>query len=155
MMAVLATCSVAMISLGATESHANVGELGAPPADWEVKQALTHLYSVGRPPDWAIDVEIVGPVLVGQPTVHPIPPPDPWCVRCGYPDQGSSLMYPVMAVASVTSTQGMVSSALPPSSFTHITTTAYNGTPCAGNPHGQYCPTYFFYRDTAGRWQVA
>ncbi|OMC36732.1 hypothetical protein A5740_00200 [Mycobacterium sp. GA-1841] len=129
--------------------------MGSPPADWEVKQTLTDLYNAGHPPDWAIDVQIVGPIMVGQPTIHPNPPPDPWCVRCGYPDQGASLMYPVMAVASVTSTQGLVSSALPASSFVHTTTTTYNGTPCPGETVAQYCPAYFFYRDGGGRWQIA
>lgn len=138
-----------------TESRADVGDLGAPPAESEVKQTLTDLYNAGHPPDWQIDVQIVGPILVGQPAMHPNPPPDPWCVRCGYPDQGASLMYPVMATASVTSTQGLVSSALPSSSVIHTTTTTYNGTPCPGETVAQYCPTYFFYRDGGGRWRIA
>ncbi|CDP84794.1 hypothetical protein BN975_01803 [Mycolicibacterium farcinogenes] len=148
------TCSVAT-SVSGAESRADVGDLGAPPADSDVKQTLTDLYNAGHPPDWQIDVQLVGPILVGQPTMHPNPPPDPWCVRCGYPDQGASLMYPVMATASVTSTQGLVSSALPSSSVVHTTTTMYNGTPCPGQTVAQYCPAYFFYRDSAGRWRVA
>ncbi|MCP3810896.1 hypothetical protein ACP6C7_13810 [Mycolicibacterium septicum] len=147
-------CSV-VTSVSSAESHADVGDLGPPPADADVTAALTYLYNAGRPPDWQIDVQVVGPIVVGQPTMHPNPPPDPWCVRCGYPDQGASLMYPVMATASVTSTQGLVSSALPAGSVVHTTTTTYNGTPCPGETVAQYCPTYFFYRDGGGRWQVA
>jgi hypothetical protein len=64
-------------------------------------------------------------------------------------------MYPVEALVSVTITQGLVSSALPPTSFVHTTTTTYNGTPCPGETVAQYCPAYFFYRDDQGHWQVA
>ncbi|MCV7065928.1 hypothetical protein H7H51_09705 [Mycolicibacterium farcinogenes] len=52
-------------------------------------------------------------------------------------------------------TQGLVSSALPASSVIHTTTTTYNGKACPGETVAQYCPTYFFYRDSAGRWHVA
>ena len=161
----LVTCFAAVAALGAGVSYANVGELGPPPSDPEIEQALTELYQAGHPPDWVIDVQLIGPILVGQPTMHPNPPPDPWCVprpqpiqrgvRCGYPDQGSSRMYPVMAVASVTTTQGLVSSALPPTSSVQTTHMAYNGAACPGETNAQYCPTYFFYRDGQGRWRVA
>ena len=153
--ACLATCLLAMTVFGATPSNAGVGDLGPPPADSEIKQALTDLYNAGHPPDSTIDVQFVGPILVGQPTMHPNPPPQPWCVRCGYPDQGASPMYPVEALVSVTVTQGLESSALPSTSFVHTTTTAYNGTACPGETVAQYCPAYFFYRDDQGHWQVA
>lgn len=161
----LATCFATVTGFGSGLSHADIGELGPPPAESEIRQTLTDLYNAGHPPDWVIDVQSVGPILVGQPKMHPNPPPEPWCVprpqpiqrgvRCGYPDQGSSLMYPVMALASVTTTQGLVSSALPPTSFVHTTTVTYNGTACPGETNGQYCPTYYFYRDGQGRWQIA
>ena len=161
----LAMCFAAVAAFGADVSYANVGELGPPPSDPEIEQVLTEFYQAGHPPDWVIDVQLVGPVLVGQRTMHPNPPPDPWCVprpqpiqrgvRCGYPDQGSSLMYPVLALVSVTTTQGLVSSALPPNSFVHTATVQYNGTACPGEANAQYCPTYYFYRDGQGRWRVA
>ncbi|MEB4211076.1 hypothetical protein [Mycobacterium sp. 94-17] len=137
------------------KSNAKVGELGPPPADPEVKQALIDLYQRGQPPDFAVDVQFVGPILVGQPTVHPNPPPQPWCVRCAHPDPGSSAMYPVLALVTVTTTQGLVSSALPATSSVDTTTVTYDGKPCPGDPKAQYCPTYFFYRDDGGHWQVA
>jgi hypothetical protein len=162
----LAMCFAAVAAFGAGVSYASVGELGPPPGDSEIKQTLTEFYQAGHPADWVIAVQFVGPILVGQqPTMHPNPPPGPWCVprpqpiqrgvRCGYPDQGSSLMYPVMALVSVTTTQGPVSSALPPTSFVHTTTMQYNGTACPGETNAQYCPTYYFYRDGQGRWHVA
>lgn len=153
--ALFAGCLVAATLVGAVTAHANVGELGPPPGEPEIRQALTDLYSAGKPPDFTTDVRFDGPVVVGKPTVHPNPPPQPWCVRCGHPDQGSSLMYPVVAIVSVTTTQGLESSALPPTSLIHTTTTSYNGTACPGETSAQYCPAYFFYRDTQGNWQVA
>jgi hypothetical protein len=161
----LATSLATATGFGSGVSHADIGDLGPPPGDPEIEQALTDLYQAGHPPDWVIDVQFVGPILVGQPTMHQNPPPDPWCVprpqpiqrgvRCGYPDQGSSLMYPVLTLASVTTTQGLVSSALPPTSLVHTTTVQYNGTACPGETNAQYCPTYYFYRDGQGRWQIA
>jgi hypothetical protein len=161
----VATCFVTVTAIGAERSNAKVGELGPPPADWEIKQALIDLYHAGQPPDFTIDVHFVGPILVGAPTVHPNPPPQPWCVprpqpiqhgvRCGHPDPGASPMYPVLALVSVTTTQGLVSSALPPTSSVDTTTVTYDGTPCPGESNAQYCPTYFFYRDDGGHWQVA
>ncbi|PQM48734.1 hypothetical protein C1Y40_01100 [Mycobacterium talmoniae] len=151
----LAACVVAMTAFGVGESHADVGELGPPPVESEIKQALMDFYNAGHPPDSTVDVQFVGPILVGHPEVHPNPPPQPWCVRCARPDQGASPMYPVEALVSVTTTQGLESSALPPSSFVHTTTVTYNGTPCPGETNAQYCPSYFFYRDGAGHWQVA
>jgi hypothetical protein len=150
----LATCFVTVTAFGAVVSHADVGELGPPPAEPDIRQTLTDLYNAGHPPDAVIDVQFVGPILVGPPTVHPNPPPDPWCVRCGYPDQGSSPMYPVSVLVSVNTTLGLVSSALPATSFVHSTNVTYNGTACPGDANAQYCPAYFFYRDGQGRWQV-
>jgi hypothetical protein len=63
-------------------------------------------------------------------------------------------MYPVAALVSVTVTQGLESSALSPSKHVETNVT-YNGTSCAGVTHTQYCPAYYFYRDTLGNWQVA
>lgn len=163
--ALLATCFVPVTALGTVKSNAEVGELGPPPADWEIKQTLIDLYNAGQPPDFTVDVQFLGPIIVGQPTVHPNPPPKPWCVprpqpiqhgvRCGHPDPGASPMYPVLAIVSVTIKQGLVSSALPPTSFVHTTSTTYDGKPCPADPKPQYCPTYFFYRDDGGHWQVA
>jgi hypothetical protein len=153
--AILATCLAVVTVSGAARSNADVGELGPAPSDVEMRQAFTDFYNAGHPPDTTVDVEFPGPILVGQPTVHPNPPPDPWCVRCGYPDQGTSPMYPVLALVSVTITQGLEASALPSTSFAHTITTTYNGTPCTGETKAEYCPSYFFYRDGAGRWRVA
>lgn len=152
---VLATCLASTTVFGAPISSADVGELGPPPGDVEIKQALTAFYNAGHPPDATVDVQFPGPILVGQPLVHPNPPPDPWCVRCGYPDQGASPMYPVMALVSVTVTQGLVASALPESSVVHTSSTTYNGTACAGKVKAEYCPNYFLYRDRAGNLRVA
>lgn len=161
----LATCFATVTAVDAVRSDAKVGELGPPPSDAEVKQTLVDLYHAGQPPDFTVDVEFVGPIIVGQPTIHPNPPPQPWCVprpqpiqhgvRCGHPDMGASPMYPVLALASVTTTQGLVSSALPPTSSVDTTTVTYDGKPCPGEANAQYCPTYFFYRDDGGHWQVA
>lgn len=152
---VTALLITALLTSMPARSNADVGELGAPPAAAEIEQVFTDFYNAGHPPDATVDVRVVGPAVVGKPTMHPNPPPQPWCVRCGYPDQGSSLMYPVLALVTVTTTQGLEASALPETSFRHITQTSYNGTPCPGDPVAQYCPSYFFYRDGAGRWQVA
>jgi hypothetical protein len=151
----LAVWFVLTMAFGTIKAEAGVGELGPPPSEAEVKQTLTDLYNAGYPPDFTIDVQFDGPIIVGQPTVRPNPPPQPWCVRCGYPDQGSSQMYPVVAIVSVTTTQGLVSSALPPNSFVHTTNTSYNGTACPGETKAEYCPTYFFYRNEHGVWQAA
>lgn len=140
---------------GAITASANIGELGPPPLESEIRQTLADYYDANHPPDVTVTVTFDGPIMVGQPTVHPNPPPRPWCVRCGYPDQGSSQMYPVMATVSVTTTQGLQSSALPADSFVHTTNVAYNGAPCPGEAAAQYCPTYFFYRDGQGNWQIA
>jgi hypothetical protein len=151
----LATCIAGTTTFGPISADAGVGDLGPPPADSEIRRTLTDLYNAGHPPDSTIDVQFVGPILTGQPTAHPNPPPQPWCVRCGYPDQGASQMYPVEALVSVTVTQGLESSALPPTSVVHTTTTTYNGTACPGDTSAQYCPAYFFYRDDQGHWHVA
>ncbi len=128
---------------------------GPPPTTEEAQAALAWLYANGKPPDSSVNVQFPGPLLVGPAQMHPNPPPDPWCVRCGYPDQGSSLMYPVLGAVTVTTTQGLVASALPPTSHVHVTTVTYNGTACRGEHKAEYCPTYFFYRDSGGRWRVA
>jgi hypothetical protein len=149
-------CLATLTSLSSPKADADVGELGPPPSTDEAKAALTWLYNNGQPPDTTIDVDFPGTVMIGaKPTMHPNPPPDPWCVRCGYPDQGSSLMYPVIALVTVTSTQGLASSSLPESSFRHVVTTSYNGTPCNGEQRAEYCPAYYFYRDPDGRWRIA
>lgn len=153
--ALFAAALLTVTVVGAPRSTADVGDLGAPPADVEIQQVFTDFYNAGHPPDATVDVRVVGPAVVGKPTMHPNPPPQPWCVRCGYPDQGSSLMYPVLALVTVTVTQGLEASALPESSVRHTTTTSYDGTPCPGPTVAQYCPSYFFYRDGGGRWQVA
>lgn len=153
---VLTACLFAVSGVSPVPAEAAVGELGPPPSDVEVRQALTWLYNNGKPPDADIEVAFPGPVIVGaRPMMHPNPPPDPWCVRCGYPDQGASLMYPVMALVSVTTTQGLVASALPESSYRHVVTTTYNGTACRGQHKAEYCPAYYFYRDPEGRWRIA
>ena len=149
----LAACIASLAAPGSPRSAADVGDLGPPPTIDDVKAALTWLYNNGQPPDTTIDVAFPGTIVVGaNPTVHPNPPPDP---RCGYPDQGTSLMYPVIALATVTSVQGLVSSALPESSYRHVLTTSYNGTPCNGEQKAEYCPAYYFYRDPEGRWRIA
>lgn len=153
---VVAACFAAATVVVPVRSAAEVGELGPPPTDPEVKQALTWFYNNGKAVDTTVDVDFPGPVVVGTaPVMHPNPPPDPWCVRCGYPDQGESPMYPVMALVSVTTTQGFQASALPESSYRHVVTTNYNGTACAGEHKAEYCPAYYFYRDPEGRWRIA
>lgn len=141
-----------LAGFGAGQASGDVGDLGPPPAEPEIKQALVDFYSPGHPLGSVVDVRFVGPIVVGQPTEHANPPPRPWCVRCGYPGQGISLMYPVTALVTVTVTQAMGSSALAPSNLVETNTT-YNGSGCAGV--GQYCPAYYFYRDGQGNWQVA
>ena len=79
--ALLGTWFVVMTTVGAIPANAGVGELGPPPVDLEIKQVLTDLYNAGHPPDSSIDVQFVGPILVGQPTVHPNPPPRPQVVQ--------------------------------------------------------------------------
>lgn len=141
-------------AFGVTFSYAGVGELGPPPSEIEVEQALSAHFSAGHPPDTHIQVGVVGPVIVGQPALHANPPPDPWCVRCGYPDQGASLMYPVSALVSVTTTQGLNSSALGDVSAAP-STTSYSGTSCPGVDRAQFCPMFYLYRNEHGHWQVA
>lgn len=143
-----------LVILGMGQASGDVGDLGPPPADFEIHRALTELYSAGLPLGTTFDVQLDGPILTGPPTERANPPPRPWCVRCGYPDQGRSLMYPVAALVTVTVTQGLESSAL--SADKHVVTkTTYNGTSCAGATFARYCPAYYFYRDTLGNWQVA
>lgn len=153
---VLATCLAAGALAAPARSEAAVGELGPPPTEFEAKQALTWLYNNGKAVDTTVDVTFPSSIVIGNtPVMHPNPPPDPWCVRCGYPDPGSSLMYPVLALVSVTTTQGFVASALPESSYRHVVTTSYNGTACTGQHQAEYCPAYYFYRDPQGRWRIA
>jgi hypothetical protein len=143
-----------LAAFGGSQAYGDVGDLGPPPAEPEIKQALTDFYSGGRPLDSAVYVQFDGPILVGQATEHANPPPRPWCVRCGYPNQGISPMYPVLALVTVTVKQGLDSSALAPSSSV-ATTTTHNGTTCPGATQSQYCPAYYFFRDGHGNWQVA
>jgi len=155
---VLAVSIVASYSLmtafAPSHAYGDVGELGPPPAEPEIKQVLTDLYNAGQPLGSTVDVTFDGPILVGLPAEHANPPPEPWCVRCGYPDQGISLMYPVAALVTVTVNQSLQSSALAPSE-TVASTATYNGTPCPGVTQSLNCPTYYFYRDGQGNWQVA
>ena len=149
---------------GASQARSDVGDLGPPPSEPQVKQVLTDFYSAGHPLGSTVEVRFDGPILVGQPTVHPNPPPQPWCVprpqpiqhgvRCGHPDPGASTMYPVMALVTVTIKQGLASSALAPSKAFETTTT-HNGTSCGGATQAAYCPAYYFYQDRRGNWQVA
>jgi hypothetical protein len=141
-------------AFGASQAKGDVGDLGPPPAEPEIRQALTDLYSAGTPLGSTVDVQFNGPILVGQqPTEHANPPPRPLCVRCGYPDQGISPMYPVLAVVTVSIIYGLESSALAPSNSAETNT--HNGTTCPGATQSQYCPAYYFYRDGQGNWQVA
>jgi hypothetical protein len=156
---VLATVVVAgyciLAAFGACQANGDVGDLGPPPAEPEIRQALTDFYRAGQPLGSMVDVRFDGPIIVGQqPTEHPNPPPGPWCVRCGHPDQGLSPMYPVLALVTVTVRQGLQSSALAPSNSVESNIT-YNGTSCPGPTRSQYCPAYYFYRDRRGNWQVA
>jgi hypothetical protein len=146
-------CSLVMTS-NAGLAAADIGVLGPPPADPEVRQALTDFYTAGHPLGSIVDVRFDGPILVGVPTEHANPPPRPWCVRCGYPEQGASLMYPVKAEVTVTATQGLESSALAPGT-TAQTRATYNGTTCPKADPSQYCREYFFFRDGQGNWQIA
>lgn len=144
-----------MAAFGASWANSDVGDLGQPPTEAEIKQVLADFYSAGHPLGSTVDVQFEGPTLVGPPAEHAVPPPRPWCVRCGYPDQGISPMYPVKALVTVTVKQGLESSALAPSIPVDASTTTHNGTSCAGVTQSQYCPAYYFYRDGQGNWQVA
>lgn len=147
-------CYSLMGAVGASQAIGDVGDLGPPPADSEIRQALADFYSAGQPLGSSVDVHLDGTPLVGLPTEHANPPPDPWCVRCGYPDQGTSPMYPVMALVTVKINQGLESSSLARSSPVETTNTR-NGTSCAGVTQSRYCPAYYFYRDGQGNWQIA
>jgi hypothetical protein len=149
----VAGCCI-LAAFGASQANADIGDLGPPPAESEIKQSLVDFYSAGHPLGSTVDVQFDGPILVGQPAEHANPPPLPWCVRCGYPDQGTSPMYPVRALVTVTIKQGPESSALAPSNPIETNST-YNGTSCPGVTHSQYCPAYYLYRDGQGNWQVA
>jgi hypothetical protein len=140
--------------LDASQARGDVGDLGPPPAEPEIRQTLIDFYNAGSPLGSTVDVQFAGPILVGQPTEHANPPLRPWCVRCGYPDQGLSPMYPVMALVTVTARHGVASSALAPSTVVESKTT-YSGTSCPGVAGSQYCPAYYFYRDGQGSWHVA
>jgi hypothetical protein len=145
-------CILAALATGS--ANGDVGDLGPPPAESEIKQALVDFYSAGHPLGSMVVVRFDGPILVGQPTEHANPPSGPWCVRCGYPDQGVSPMYPVLALVTVTIKQGLQSSALSPSNSVETRATQ-NGTSCAGATQSRYCPDYYLYRDGQGNWQVA
>ena len=147
-------CYGLMGAVGASQAIGDVGDLGPPPADSEIRQALADFYSAGQPLGSAVDVHLDGTPLVGLPTEHANPPPDPWCVRCGYPDQGTSLMYPVLALVTVKIKQGLESSSLAQTSPVETTNTR-NGTTCANVTQSRYCPAYYFYRDGQGNWQIA
>ena len=151
-------CSIAMLGavmlvVGIGVAGADVGDLGPPPVEQEIKQTLTDLYVAAQPVGSDTDVGFDGPILVGNPTLHTNPPPEPWCVRCGYPDQGASLMYPVMALVTVNMKQNLDTSALGPGIVENASTR--NGTTCPADPLPAPCPAYYFYRDGAGYWHTA
>lgn len=145
---------ISLATLSAGHAVGDVGELGPPPSEPEIRQVLTGFYHGGQAIDSTVDVQFDGPLLVGPPVPHANPPPAPWCVRCGYPDQGISPMYPVMVLVRVTVSQALDSSALGPGRLPGVTT-SHNGATCAGVAQAQYCPAYYFYRDTFGNWRVA
>ena len=140
-------------TFGASRAIGDVGDLGPPPAVPEIQQAITDLYAAAAPLGSTVDVQFDGPIMVGSATEHANPPPQPWCVRCGYPDQGSSLMYPVLTLVRVTTTYGQQSSAVTPAN--PVDTTTYNGMLCPGVDKPLVCTAYYFYRDGQGNWQVA
>lgn len=149
----VAGCCI-LAAFGASRANGDVGDLGPPPAEPEIKQALIDFYSAGHPLGSTVEVRFHDPIVVGERIDHANPPPDPWCVRCGYPDQGISPMYPVMAMVTVTISQGLESSALAPSDTVESTAT-YGGTLCPTETQAKYCPNYYFYRDGQGNWQIA
>jgi hypothetical protein len=140
-----------MALFGASNANGDIGELGPPPADPEIRGALTAYFAAGHTGGQTVDVRFDSPIIVGPVTQHPNPPLEPWCVRCGYPDQGISPMYPVKAVVTVTTTQDLHTSSL---AGTASNTATYNGTTCPGVTNGQFCSSFFFYRDGSGSWQV-
>jgi hypothetical protein len=151
---VLVAAYCILVAFGVSQANGDVGDLGPPPAEPEIEQVLTDFYGAGHPLGSTVDVRFDGPIRVGAPADHANPPPGPWCVRCGYPDQGISPMYPVSALVTVTINQGLQSSALAPSDSVESTAT-YNGTPCPGVTESLNCPVYYFYRDGQDNWQVA
>ncbi len=155
--AVRAVHSALLLSTAALFSagiaRADVGELGPPPVDQEIKQTLIDMYTAGKPLGSIVDVRFEGPIIVGKPMMHSNPPPQPWCVRCGYPDQGASLMYPVMAMPVVTVHQDLVSSALGVANIVDNTSTL-NGSACPAEPRAKICTAYYFYRDGEGNWRI-
>jgi hypothetical protein len=138
----------------APRATADVGLLGPPPVEQDVRAVLTDLYQRTGPEFATVDVQFEGPILVGSPTPHANPPLEPLCVRCGHPDQGISGMYPVMALVRVTVRQDLATSALAPGTTADSTVT-HNGTLCPGERLAQYCSAYYFYRDTNANWRVA
>jgi hypothetical protein len=143
------SCLFAMASTSRAE--ADVGPLGPPPAEPDIRAALTGYFTAGHPLGSVVDVQFNGPIIVGPATEHANPPLGPWCVRCGQPDQGISLMYPVKALVTVTATQDLHTSALAGAA---ANTATYNGTTCPGFTKSQFCPAFYFYRDAQGNWQV-
>ncbi|GAB4664144.1 hypothetical protein [Mycobacterium intracellulare] len=137
----------ATLGLGTGPSNADVGALGPPPSEFEVRQAIAGLYAAAQPADSRVDIQFDGPILVGIPTDHDISG-NPWCPICAQHSVNHTQMYPVYALVKVTTTFNLGTSAIYPSE--PVQTSANSGTTCAGV---RDC-AYYFYRDTKGNWQV-
>jgi hypothetical protein len=57
---------------GANRANADIGDLGPPPAESEIKQSLVDFYSAGQPLGSNVDVQFNGPILVA-PAEHATP----------------------------------------------------------------------------------
>lgn len=136
-----------IVALSGGTAAADTGNPGPPPTDPEIQQAITDLYTRGQPLGTQVSVQFVGPIMVG-PITERERPGDAWCVVCAQHFLISSPMYPVYALANVTTTYALESSAVIPSEPVKIATQA--GTRCIG---GGDC-AYYFYRDGNGSWQV-
>jgi len=111
----------------AGRAGADVGDLGAPPTDPEVRQTVTDLYSLGVESSAHVDVEFDGPInvlgIAQHMRYHLIIP-----------------MYRVYAPVTVTVTRGPYD----PVEVLHNGGDQCEGTDCA----------FYFYRDGAGNWQA-
>jgi hypothetical protein len=97
---------------GAGLANGDVGDLGPPAAELEIKGVLTDFYNAGHPLGSTIDVQFDGPILVGQATEHANPLRNPGVSAAAIQTRASAFMYPVKALVTVT--QGQESSALAP-----------------------------------------
>lgn len=138
-------------TVGPTHASADVGDLGPPPAEQEIKQTIADMYTSGQPLGTRVDIQFDGPITVGAVTEHERPA-DGWCATChfaiGQRYVVSSAVYPVFAVVKVATTYGFQSSSITPSG--PVETTHDGGVSCRG---GGACP-YYFYRDAQGNWQA-